>query len=278
VEALLKKEDFMSNAFITKEQKFSTETLVRVGLLTALSLVLKIVLEVYVPLAGIPSLRINFTSVPIMISGILCGPLAGFVTGALSDLLGFAIKPAGPYFPGFTLSSALTGMIPGLIYKHLNRDMNFNVLNTAFISLISLGFVGALYSKGVMAIADGMILYNGEKLSIFYPALFIVLIAAYIYVPIRTGKKLNGIKMDKIIFTVSATQLICSMMLNTYFLSILYGKGVLAFMPGRVLSNYMMIPLYSMFISVLIKSMAVYNRRTIKKAKTEGKTCHTKAI
>jgi len=40
-------------------------------------------------------------------------------------------------------------------------------------------------------------------------------------------------------------------------------------MPGRVLSNYMMIPLYSMFISVLMKSMAVYNRRTIKKIKAE---------
>ena len=243
----------MSNAFIKKNQKFSTVTLVRVGLLTALSLVLKIVLEVYVPLAGIPSLRINFTSVPIMISGILCGPIAGCATGALSVLLGFAIKPTGPYFPGFTLSSALTGMIPGLIYKYLKKDMNFNILNTAFISIISLGFVGVLYSSGVMAISDGIILYNGEKLSIFYPALLIVLIAAYVYVPIRTGNKINGIKMDKIIFTVSVTQLICSMMLNTYFLSILYGKGVLAFMPGRVLSNYMMIPMYSMFISVLLK-------------------------
>ena len=259
----------MSNAFINKEQKLSTETLVRAGLLTALSLVLKIVLEVYVPLAGIPSLRINFTSVPIMISGILCGPFAGFATGALSDLLGFAIKPAGPYFPGFTLSSALTGLIPGLIYKYLNKKINFNILNTGFIAFISMGFVGALLSSGVIAFADKTILYNGEKLSVFYPVLFLVLIAAYIYMPIKTGKKINGIKMDKIIFTVSATQLVCSMILNTYFLSLLYGKGVLAFMPGRVLSNYIMIPLYSMFISVLMKSMAVYNRRTTKKIKTE---------
>ena len=251
----------MSNAFITKEKKFSTETLVRVGLLTAISFVLKIVLEVYVPLAGIPSLRINLTSVPIMISGIFCGPLAGFVTGTLSDLLGFAIKPSGPYFPGFTLSSALTGFIPGLIYKYLNRDMNFNILNTLFISLISLGFIGVLYLSGVIAIGDGRFLYNGEKLSVFYPALFFVLVATYIYLPIWTRKKTNGIKMDKIIFTVSVTQLICSMILNTYFLSILYGKSVLVFMPGRVLSDYMMIPLYSMFISVLMKSMAVYNRQ-----------------
>lgn len=266
---MLKKEDQMSNAFIKREKKFSTETLVRVGLLTALSLVLKIVLEVYVPLAGIPSLRINFTSVPIMISGIICGPFAGFATGALSDLLGFAIKPAGPYFPGFTLSSALTGFIPGVIYKYLRKDMNFNVLNTIFISLISLGFAGILFTRDILSFGDGKLLYNGEELGIAYPMLFIVLIAAYIYVPIKISTKLNGIKMDKIIFTVSVTQLICSMILNTYFLSVLYGKGVLAFMPGRVLSNYIMIPMYSMLISVLVKSMTAYNRRSTKKIKTE---------
>jgi len=259
----------MSNAFIKRERKLSTETLVRVGLLTALSLVLKIVLEVYVPLAGIPSLRINFTSVPIMISGIICGPFAGFATGALSDLLGFAIKPAGPYFPGFTLSSALTGFIPGVIYKYLKRDMNFNILNTLFILMISFGFAGILFTNGIMAFADGRFLYNGEKLGFAYPAILIVLIAAYIYVPIKTSTKVNGVKMDKIIFTVSVTQLICSMILNTYFLSILYGKGILAFMPGRVLSNYIMIPMYSMFISVLIKSMLAHNRRNTKKNKTE---------
>ncbi|HKL10133.1 MAG TPA: folate family ECF transporter S component [Clostridia bacterium] len=259
----------MSNAFIKRERKLSTETLVRVGLLTALSLVLKIVLEVYVPLAGIPSLRINFTSVPIMISGIICGPFAGFATGALSDLLGFAIKPAGPYFPGFTLSSALTGFIPGVIYKYLKRDMNFNVLNTLFILMISFGFAGILFTNGIMSFADGRFLYNGEKLGFAYPAILIVLIAAYIYVPIKTSTKVNGVKMDKIIFTVSVTQLICSMILNTYFLSILYGKGILAFMPGRVLSNYIMIPMYSMFISVLIKSMLAHNRRNTKKNKTE---------
>jgi len=266
---LLKKEDQMSNAFIKREKKFSTETLVRVGLLTALSLVLKIVLEVYVPLAGIPSLRINFTSVPIMISGIICGPFAGFATGALSDLLGFAIKPAGPYFPGFTLTSALTGFIPGVIYKYLRKDMNFNALNTIFISLISLGFAGILFSRDILSFGDGKLLYNGDELGLAYPVLFVVLIAVYIYVPIKTSLKLNGIKMDKIIFTVSVTQLICSMLLNTYFLSVLYGKGFLAFMPGRVLSNYIMIPMYSMFISVLVKSMAAHNRRNTKKIKTE---------
>jgi len=269
VEALLKKEDNMSDAFIKREKKFSTEKLVRVGLLTALSLVLKIVLEVYVPLAGIPSLRINFTSVPIMISGIICGPFAGFATGALSDILGFAIKPAGPYFPGFTLSSALTGFIPGLIYKYLRKDRNFNVINTIFILLISLGFAGILFTRGIMFFGDGKLLYNGQRLSFVYPAIFFVLVAAYIYLPIKVSTRVSGIKMDKIIFTVSVTQLICSMILNTYFISVLYGKGFLAFMPGRVLSNYIMIPMYSLLIAVLVKSMKAYNKRSTIKTKTE---------
>jgi len=39
--------------------------------------------------------------------------------GGISDLLGFFINPMGAYMPHFTLTSMLTGLIPGLMICYL---------------------------------------------------------------------------------------------------------------------------------------------------------------
>ena len=44
------------------------------------------------------------------------GPLSAGVAYALGDLLGMMIFPNGSYFPGFTLTAFLTGVIYGLYY------------------------------------------------------------------------------------------------------------------------------------------------------------------
>lgn len=48
----------------------------------------------------------------------LYGPIAGAVAGAVGDVLGFIVSPNGGFFPGFTLSAFITGLIYGLLlYK-----------------------------------------------------------------------------------------------------------------------------------------------------------------
>jgi hypothetical protein len=173
------------------------------------------------------------------------------------------VKPGGAFFPGFTLTSALVGFIPGLIYKYMKKDINYNLLNTAFIILIAAGFAGVFITRGVVTFAEGAILYNGQQISWIFPVLFVILTAAFIYIPIKTSVKVEGIRMDKILFTVSVTQLITSIILNTYFLSILFGKGVLVFLPGRIFTNYILIPLFSMFTAILLKSIASYNKTKV---------------
>ena len=50
--------------------------------------------------------------------GMLYGPVAGMMSGGLSDILKYLIKPVGAYFPGYTLTAVLVGMVFGLIlYK-----------------------------------------------------------------------------------------------------------------------------------------------------------------
>lgn len=238
----------------------TTNVMVRASLFTAISVLLKLVFEIYIPLAGLPALRINLTSVPIILSGIICGPIAGLLTGALSDILCFMIKPSGPYFPGFTLTSALTGLIPALIYKFLKKDNNFRLFNALFILMIAGGCVEVLISKGVLTIQNRDFLYNGEPLNIIFSLIFIALTVAYIYVPSMLARREDkSVDMDKIIFTVSVTQVLTSIILNTYFLSMLFGKGFLIFLPGRILTNYILVPLYSIITAVILKYFKTNN-------------------
>jgi ECF transporter S component (folate family) len=61
------------------------------------------------------ALRIGLFELPIVLAGVLYGPMAGGLVGVGVDLLGYLINPGGVFFPGFTLSAALSGALPALI-------------------------------------------------------------------------------------------------------------------------------------------------------------------
>ena len=92
--------------------------IIRAGLLVAASVILTRWLGVTVSLAGVGALRLAFGDIPIILAGLILGPLGGGLVGATGDLPGFALNPmGGAYFPGFTLTAALTGVLPALSIK-----------------------------------------------------------------------------------------------------------------------------------------------------------------
>lgn len=97
-----------------------THVLTQLALLLAISVILSM-LGVMLPIAGINGLKITFSYLPIMLAGFAFGPLAGALVGALTDILGYMIKfyAYGPYFPGLTLTVALSGALPVMIYRLL---------------------------------------------------------------------------------------------------------------------------------------------------------------
>ena len=90
-------------------RRISTRLIIYIGLLTAAEIVLNRFLSV-----NAWNLKIGFNFVPIAIAAILFGPLWGGVVAALGDFLGALLFPIGPYFPGFTLTAFLMGMMLGL--------------------------------------------------------------------------------------------------------------------------------------------------------------------
>lgn len=61
------------------------------------------------------SIKLSLDFVPVVIAAVLFGPVPAVVMSILADILGAFLFPVGPFFPGFTVTAALTGVIYGLI-------------------------------------------------------------------------------------------------------------------------------------------------------------------
>lgn len=101
--------------------KISTRNIILGGLLTAISIVLT---RMFAFMLFDGTVRISLGSIPIMLSGIIMGPLVGGLVGAISDVIGITIVSQGVPHIGFTLSSALTGIIPGLLMHSSFKNKN----------------------------------------------------------------------------------------------------------------------------------------------------------
>lgn len=95
--------------------KLSTRNLTIMALLIALSIVLTRFASLRVAIGGVEGIRIGFGSLPIILGAVMFGPAGGGIIGALADVIGYPFMAIGPYVPHFTITSALTGIIPGLV-------------------------------------------------------------------------------------------------------------------------------------------------------------------
>lgn len=84
--------------------------LITIGLFIALEIILTRFLSI-----NTPFIRIGFGFLPVAMLGIMYGPVWAGISYAIGDILGMLIFPSGAFFPGFTLSAALTGIAFGII-------------------------------------------------------------------------------------------------------------------------------------------------------------------
>jgi ECF transporter S component (folate family) len=155
-----------------------TYNIVISGLLTALSIVLTRLFAANFMIVGVPAARLSIGFVPIILAGMILGPWWGAAVGALADVLGFLMFPSGIYFFPITITSALVGLLPGLIAFYL-------------------------------------------------------------------GKKPDWLKA---LLNVAIVQIFCSMLLQTYWISLLYGKAFNIFFAPRAIVALALIPVYYIFV------------------------------
>lgn len=114
------------------------------AMLIAFDVIFTRVLALNTPLA-----KLGFGFAAVAVCAMLYGPWWAAGTSALGDLIGSLLFPTGAYFPGFTVTAAVTGAIFGLfLYRRRPsvRDCFFAalaneaivtlLLNTAMISIV----------------------------------------------------------------------------------------------------------------------------------------------
>ena len=126
------------------------------ALLTALSVVLARLLTI------IPSevSRFSLEAVPILLAGLLFGPLPGAAVGFAADFIGCLFSPFG-YNPIFCLPPILYGLCAGLFRPWLTQKISPLRIAAAFLPAIVLGSI--LYQSWSLAFV-----YGGDAFEAFF--------------------------------------------------------------------------------------------------------------
>lgn len=127
-------------------KKKTTKQIALLALFTAVEIVISRFLSF-----SVWNMKIGVAFIPVMLAGCFAGPVGGLVVGGLSDFLGAVFFPIGAYFPGFTATAALTGLVFGLcFYKKVNLSrVIVAVVSTQLVCgmLLNTIFVSVLYGS-----------------------------------------------------------------------------------------------------------------------------------
>lgn len=107
--------------------------------ITAMLLAIAVVLGFYT-LQLTEYIKIGFAYIANELTGMLFGPVVGCIMGGLADIVKYLVHPTGPFFPGFTISGILGGLIYGLVlYQRplsIKRVILANSLVTVLVNLL----------------------------------------------------------------------------------------------------------------------------------------------
>lgn len=118
------------------KQAMTTQKLAYCALLAALSVVLA---RLIIPMPNVAT-RFSIEAVPIFLSGMLFGPMAGGLVGFSADFVGCLFSGYG-YNPLFCLPPILYGVCAGLFRPYLMEKTSLLRLTTAFLPSVLLGSI-----------------------------------------------------------------------------------------------------------------------------------------
>lgn len=111
----------------------STKKLVQTALLVAIAVALRN-FSYMVPFGGQSGMRIGVSGFFSKLPALLFGPVYGGLSSALTDLMGFLLKPEGGYLPLLTLTALLGGILTGLLWRWV-KPASYRRLRMGFLAL-----------------------------------------------------------------------------------------------------------------------------------------------
>lgn len=162
-----------------KKVKLNTETIVMLGILISIEIILSRFLSI-----SAWNIKIGFSFLPVVAAALLLGPLQAGIVAGMGDFIGAILFPIGAYFPGFTLTAFLTGIVFGL-FLHKSQSMT-RVIGAVAVNQLVLSLLLNTFWISVM--------YHSP----FGALLIVRVVQCAVLIPIQimmirlAGKALNG--------------------------------------------------------------------------------------
>lgn len=144
----------------------NTRVFVFSGLLVAMNVILTHMLGLMIT----PTIRVSFGFLPVSFTSMLFGPVVGGIAAAAGDIAGALAFPQGQFFPGFTLSEILGGVIYALFLFNKPKTILRVALAVLCISVIvdaglNTYWLTILYGKGFFVLLPARLV----KIAIMLP-------------------------------------------------------------------------------------------------------------
>jgi hypothetical protein len=193
---------------------------------TALLIALYVVLS-FVSIRLTESNRVSVTFLALGVTGYLFGPVVGFVSGAVCDFLAFVIQPMGPYFPGWTINTALTGMVCGLLFY---RKTYMKKRGNAEITERQAG-----KSSESAQIREGTDHINRTDRLFGRADIFLIV---------------------RITIAMIAIGLLINVLLGTFWCAVMYSKGFVYYFVSRGIKNLIQLPINIVLTYIVLKAVS----------------------
>lgn len=243
------------------------------SMLIAIAVALKYISYV-VPIFGLPILRIDIIPIPIIIGGLLFGPIYGGTIGILGDIIGHFVNPQGDYLFGLTINAGLIGVFAGLIKLLVKRNKKINIfiLNIilmSFITIIGIGYI--MIAKDIKISGEIYDLSFNIKLGMILLLLLflIVIIGSQIFFKIKNKNKENY--FDLIFLVVVTIEITISIVISSYLFLKYWGMPFWPNVLLRIIRAMFFIPIKVYIVNyayLIFKSQNIFIENIETKEKT----------
>ncbi|MGH4137360.1 folate family ECF transporter S component [Clostridium sp.] len=245
-------------------EKMSTRILVSTSVFIAIAVITRS-MGIMIPIGGAGAMRISFDGIFYILPGIIYGPIYGAFAAGITDILAYILKPMGPYIPLFTLTTMLSGFIPGLIWRYA-KIVNSKKLVKHYIScFVTLGLIGIINNVVIFVFPKsnlGKLIFSlGKKTQFIGIGLEVIALFGFVILFINTLIKRNNSENKlydnyiKMMLAIGLPTLVISS-INTYFLVLfvpgLSSIGFMVLWIPRIAESCLMVLIQSYIISLLL--------------------------
>ncbi len=204
-------------------------------------------LSLTIPFFGVPSVKVGFTYLPLLMCGFFLQPSYAFLVGFAMDVIGLLITPTEYPFLGFTLNHIIAATLPAIFIqksKQFNLKKTRLFVNTIFIGLASMAILYLAPLQEVNISGSALALNVFTKIGII---LYIVMACTIMIVVLQYIERKISVQQSsdlaKWMLVVVFAELLINMILTPLYLDIMYGIPMLLSLFIRVVKASIMVGL-----------------------------------